>query len=117
VEGPKMAQQRVEMEATILPNGKVLVDAGSAKDEDVTTASLKAEIYDPASNSFSPAGSNVFPRLYHNTQLLLPDGTVMLTGGNPEQGTYENLIEIYQPAYLFNSDGTAATRPSIAAGM
>ena len=61
------------MEATILPNGKVLVDGGSAQDEDATTASLQAEIYDPATNSFSSAGSNAFPRLYHNIQLLLPD--------------------------------------------
>jgi hypothetical protein len=116
VAGPKMAQQRVEMEATILPNGQVLVDGGSAQDEDVTTVSLQAEIYDPATNSFSPAGSNLFPRLYHNTQLLLPDGTVALTGGNPVQGVFENHIEIYQPSYLFNSDGSPAARPSIAAG-
>ena len=116
VQGPKMAQKRVEMEATILPNGKLLVDGGSAADEDVTTASLKAEIYDPATNSFSSAGSNAFPRLYHNVQLLLPDGTVALTGGNPQQGVFEGHIEIYQPSYLFNSDGSLATRPSIAAG-
>ncbi len=116
IEGPKMAQKRVEMEATILPNGKVLVDGGSAQDEDATTASLQAEIYDPASNAFSSAGSNAFPRLYHNIQLLLPDGTVALTGGNPQQGVFEGHIEIYQPSYLFNSDGSAATRPSIGAG-
>jgi len=113
VEGPKMVQKRVEMEATILPNGKVLVDSGSAQDEDATTASLKAEIYDPATNSFSSAGSNLFPRLYHNVQLLLPDGTVALTGGNPEQGVFENHIEIYQPSYLFNADGSLAARPSV----
>src|ERR1700730_6005441 len=109
VQGPKMAQARVEMEATILPNGKVLVDGGSAADEDATTASLQAEIYDPASNSFSPAGSNAFPRLYHNTQLLLPDGTVALAGRNPFHGIFENHIEIYQPSYLFNSDGSPAS--------
>ena len=115
VQGPKMAQSRVEMEATILPNGKILVDGGSAKDEDASTASLKAEIYDPATNSFSPAGSNAFPRLYHNVQLLLPDGTVAITGGNPAQGVFENHIEIYQPSYLFNGDGSLATRPTIGA--
>jgi hypothetical protein len=49
--------------------------------------------------------------------LLLPDGTVALTGGNPQQGVYEGHVEIYQPAYLFNSDGSAATRPTIAAGV
>ncbi len=117
VEGPKMAQARVEMEATILPNGKILVDGGSAKDEEATTASLKAEIYDPATNAFSSAGSNTFPRLYHNVQLLLPDATVALTGGNPEQGVFENHVEIYQPSYLFNADGSLATRPVIGAGV
>lgn len=115
VEGPKMIQPRVEMEATILPNGKVLVDGGSAIDEDASTAALKAEIYDPATNSFSPAGSTAYPRLYHNVQLLLPDGTVAITGGNPQQGVFENHIEIYQPAYLFNADGSLATRPTIGA--
>jgi hypothetical protein len=117
VPGPKMAQKRVEMEATILPNGKVLVDGGSATDEDATSASLQAEIYDPTSNSFSSAGSNAFPRLYHNTQLLLPDGTVALLGGNPKQGVFENHIEIYQPSYLFNADGSSATRPWIGSGV
>jgi hypothetical protein len=112
-QGPAMMQARVEMEATLLPNGKVLVSGGSAKDEDATTASLKAELYDPTSNTFSSAGANKFPRLYHNVQLLLPDGTVFLAGGNPQQGVYEQHIEIYKPAYLFNSDGSAAARPTI----
>ncbi len=116
-QGPKMVQARVEMQATILPNGKVLVDSGSAEDENAATASLKAEIYDPATNTFSSAGSNVFPRLYHNTQLLLPDGTVVLAGGNPDQGpappAFEPHIEIYTPSYMFNADGSPATRPAI----
>ena len=37
----------------------------------------------------------------------------MLVGGNPQRGTYEPHVEIYSPAYLFNSSGTLATRPSI----
>ena len=114
VQGPTMSQSRVEMEATLLPNGTVLVDAGSAQDENPTTASLQAEIYDPVSNSFSSAGSNAFPRLYHNVQLLLPDGTVLLAGGNPAQGVFANQIEIYQPSYLFNSDASPAYRPQSA---
>ena len=36
-----------------------------------------------------------------------------MTGGNPEQGVFENHIEIYQPSYLFNTDGSLATRPTI----
>ena len=42
-----MSQARIEMNATILPNGKVLATGGSLNDEDATTASLNADLYDP----------------------------------------------------------------------
>src|SRR5207237_8104605 len=32
---------------------------------------------------------------------------------NPARGTYEQHMEIYSPAYLFNPDGSLATRPAI----
>ncbi len=111
--GPNMSQPRIEMNATILPNGKVIALGGSLNDEDTTTASLHADLYDPASNTFSSAGQNAYARLYHSNSLLLPDATVLFIGGNPARGTYEQHIEIYTPAYLFNPDGSFATRPSI----
>jgi Domain of unknown function (DUF1929)/PKD domain len=109
-----MSQPRIEMNATILPNGKILALGGSLNDEDTGTASLNADLYDPATNTFSSAGNNAFARLYHSNSLLLPDGTVWFAGGNPARGTYEQHMEIYSPAYLFNLDGTLATRPAIA---
>jgi hypothetical protein len=111
--GPNMSEARVEMNATILPNGKVLAMGGSINDEDTTTASLDADLYDPVANTFSSAGTNAYAHLYHSTSLLLPDATVWFAGGNPYQGDYEPHMEIYQPAYLFNPDGTLATRPTI----
>jgi galactose oxidase-like protein len=115
--GSDMSQARIEMNAVILPNGKVLALGGSAKDEDGTTASLNADLYDPAVNAFSSAGANAFPRLYHSVALLLPDATVWLAGGNPQRGTYEQHVEIYQPAYLFTTDlngnPVLAPRPTI----
>jgi hypothetical protein len=45
--------------------------------------------------------------------LLLPDATVLLTGGNPRRGSYEGHLEIYSPAYLFNIGGGFALRPTI----
>jgi len=114
--GPNMSQPRIEMSATILPNGKILATGGSLNDEDTTTASLNADLYDPATNTFSSAGANSFARLYHSVSLLLPDGTVWLAGGNPQRGTYEQNMEIYQPPYLFTTDSTGvifATRPSV----
>jgi len=111
--GPPMSQARIEMNATILPSGKVLAVGGSVNDESAATASLNADLYDPATNTFSPAGVNVYPRLYHSGSLLLPDATVLLMGGNPSRGSYEQHTEIYSPAYLFNADGTPALRPTI----
>jgi len=113
VSGPSMSQPRIEMNATILPNGKVLATGGSTKDEDATTKSLNADLYDPVSNTFSSAGQNTYARLYHSNALLLPDATVLLLGGNPARGTYEQHMEIYSPAYLFNGDGSPAARPVI----
>jgi len=115
--GPNMSQPRIEMNATILADGKVLATGGSLNDEDTTTASLNADLYDPATSTFSSAGANSYARLYHSVSLLLPNGTVWLAGGNPQSGTYEHNMEIYEPAYLFTTDSTGnviyAPRPSI----
>ena len=113
VYGPNMSQPRIEMNATLLPNGKVIALGGSLNDEDTSTASLNADMYDPVTNTMSSAGQNAYARLYHSNSLLLPDATVMFFGGNPARGTYEQHIEIYSPPYLFNSNGTLATRPTI----
>ena len=111
--GPSMSQPRIQMNATLLPSGKVLATGGSRNDEDAVTASLNADLYDPSTNTFSLAGANVFPRLYHSNALLLADATVLLIGGNPQRGNYERRLEIYSPAYLFNGDGSPAARPTI----
>ena len=115
--GPSMSQPRIEMSAVMLPNGQILALGGSYNDEDLTTASLNADLYDPATNAMSSAGANAYARLYHSVALLLPDATVWFAGGNPVRGSYEQHMEIYKPAYLFTTDSTgkviAATRPSI----
>ena len=115
--GPDMSQARIEMDAVILPTGKVLALGGSSSDEVASTHSRNADLYDPGTNSFSSAGSNNFDRLYHSVALLLPDATVWSAGSNPSRGTWESHMEIYQPAYLFTRDGSnnviLATRPTI----
>src|SRR5439155_4230005 len=95
--GPSMSQPRIEMGATILPNGRVLATGGSLNDEDVASKSLNADLYNPATNTFSSAGANAYARLYHSVSLLLPDATVLPAGGNPSRGSYEQQREIYKP--------------------
>jgi len=116
--GPTMSEARIEMNAVILPDGRVLALGGSVNDEDTTTASLNADLLGPDPQNagkyiFSSAGANAYPRLYHSVVLLLPDATVWLAGGNPSRGSYVQQMEIYRPPYLFNSIGGLAARPSI----
>lgn len=113
VSGPRMAKARVQLNATILPNGKVLVSGGSERDENKATAVKEAQLYDPGSNTFSSGSTMQFPRLYHSNTLLLPDATVAALGGNPQRKVYQPEIEIYSPPYLFNADGSPARRPVI----
>jgi hypothetical protein len=113
VTGPTMVKARIQMNATILPDGKVLASGGSVNDEDNATAVKEAELYDPATNKFSPASTMEFPRLYHSNTMLLPDATVVSLGGNPMRKVYQPEIEIYSPAYLFESNGSLAKRPTI----
>jgi hypothetical protein len=113
VYGPNMSAPRIEMNATILPSGNILALGGSLNDEDSATAALNADLYNPVTNTFSSAGTEAYDRLYHSVSLLMPDATVWVAGSNPERGTFEPHMEIYSPAYLFNADGSLATRPTI----
>lgn len=115
VAGPDMIKARVELNATLLPDGKVLVSGGSEIDEMASTAVKEAELYDPVKNTFNPAGKMAFPRLYHSNTLLLPDATVLAMGGNPSRGDYVAHLEIYRPPYLFDHQGNEAVRPIFAA--
>jgi Domain of unknown function (DUF1929) len=114
--GPSMSTGRVEMNATILPNGKVLAQGGSVNNESPDPAGKRADLYDPVANSFSSAGTASYSRLYHSTALLLPDATVVSMGSNPgPNGLYEPAIEIYTPPYLFDANDQPITtnRPGI----
>ena len=111
---PPMSQPRIEMSAVLLPNGKVMASGGSRINEDVTNASRAADLFDPATETWSPAGVAAYARLYHSVALLLPDATVVTAGSNPNRGIYEPHIEVWKPPYLFTSTGALAARPTIA---
>jgi len=57
---------------------------------------LTTELYDPATNRWTLAGSLSGPRGAH-TASLLPDGRVLVTGGWGAGDTYAS-TEIYEPA-------------------
>ena len=114
--GPPMSTGRIQMNAIILPNGKVLAEGGSVNDGNPDTPGKSADLYDPVSQTFSSGGTAAYSRLYHSTALLLPDATVASMGSNPgARGRYEPAIEIYTPPYLFDANDNLITsnRPAI----
>ena len=62
--------------ATLLPNGKVLVAGGDC----TATTLASAELYDPASGTWTATGSLATARSFH-TATLLPNGKVLVAGG------------------------------------
>lgn len=76
------ATSRSRHTATLLPDGRILVVGGISVSADGSLAKSvsTAEIYDPASNTWSSAGSLAQGRSGH-TATLLPDGRVVIVGG------------------------------------
>ncbi len=77
--------------ATLLPNGKVLVEAGGDGASNTTNT---AELFDPASNTWSTGGTLAAARTGH-TATLLNGGKVIVVGGQNAPGSYLASAEIY----------------------
>jgi hypothetical protein len=110
---------RRQMNATILADGQVLVTHGTSGPgfNDVTRPVLDAELWNPATESWTLVARESVGRTYHSTAMLLPDARVLSSGSGEGQGiTFENSqrsAQIYSPPYLYQADGTLAPRPRI----
>jgi galactose oxidase len=108
---PSMNYARRQINTTVLPDGRVLVTGGTSAPgfNNASGAVLTPELWDPAKGTWTTVAPMKTVKLYHSTAVLLPDARVLSAGGVPS----DRSAEIYSPPYLFNSDGTAAVRPSI----
>jgi N-acetylneuraminic acid mutarotase len=87
--------------ATLLPNGQVLVSGGFTNYGTGYLPTAGAEIYDPATGTWTRTDSMSAPRGLH-TATLLPNGKVLLVGGENNTPPY-----ILSSAQLYNpSTGT-----------
>jgi hypothetical protein len=91
---------RMHLCAVLLPDHTVLACGGSRQEEMADLATLDAEIYNPATNTWAVVARAQVPRLYHSIALLLPDGRVVTAGSNPMRQSEELRMEIYSPPYL-----------------
>ena len=75
-----MTTARWSHAATLLPDGRVLIAAGYG-DGGSAGHLANAELYDPSTGAFAPAGNMTAPSAYGiDTATLLSDGQVLITG-------------------------------------
>jgi hypothetical protein len=118
-----MAYGRRQFTLTDLADGTVLATGGNytgATYIDMNGGVYNAELWNPATGTWTTLAAEQVTRQYHSTALLLPDGRVLESGGGicndcDTVGYLAKNAEIFSPPYLFKHDGsgTLATRPQI----
>src|SRR5262245_8987013 len=97
--GPAMVHPRSSHTATLLPDGRVLIVGGWAREG--TSALTEAEMFDPTTGKFQPAGS------FGGGATLLRDGRVLIA----DSGT----VQFFDPATGSLAPGPAMPSPRHAA--
>ena len=79
--------------ATLLHDGRVLIAGGVASGSSSPAALNSAELFDPASGTFSPTDKPMFAQRYGHYAVLLGSGQVLIGGGFPNISA-----ELFDPA-------------------
>tara|TARA_Y100001978_G_scaffold202710_1_gene224802 strand:- start:388 stop:2361 length:1974 start_codon:yes stop_codon:yes gene_type:complete len=92
-----MAFPRSNANATILPNGDIFINGGEAYNDNEFSI-FTPEIYNVDTETTKILSDGYFRRNYHSTSILLPDGRILVSGGDVWNS------EIFYPPYLFEKD-------------
>lgn len=100
--------------AAILPDGDVVVLGGEGEVGTVRMANLAVQLFRPSTGQLTQVGTMSVPRHDHANATLLPDGRVLISGGNRVELSSDRDLgvpvgQIYSPPYLF----TGGERPVI----
>ncbi|MBI3565002.1 MAG: IPT/TIG domain-containing protein, partial [Elusimicrobia bacterium] len=108
-----MAQSRYGMAFALLNDGRVLAAGGrqvTANSGQTDTAA--SEVYDPATNAWTPTGS--LPQAVDAPQTFVrPDGKVLSAGGGFADGTHTAATALYDPAAGTWTAGPPMSTPRI----
>jgi hypothetical protein len=91
-----LQQARASFTATLLRNGQVLIVGGTYRGTFVQYGLTSAELYNPATGTFSTTGSLNTGR-YGHSATLLNNGKVLIAGGTNSTGGALSSAELYDP--------------------
>ncbi|XP_022135276.1 aldehyde oxidase GLOX-like [Momordica charantia] len=109
-----MPEPRLLHDMLILPTGNILIingaKTGSAGWGNARNASLQPYLYKPKkqlNKRFSILKSTRIARMYHSSAIVIPDGRILVAGGNPHRNyTFRNVayptelrLQAYHPHY------------------
>jgi hypothetical protein len=93
----KMTAARGGHQAVLLRDGRVLVVGGDLRCDQECVLHATADVFDPATDLFTPTQPMVQGR-QRATASLLPDGRVLIAGGYDQNGDAMASSEVYDPA-------------------
>ena len=82
--------------ATLLADGRVLIVGGDEDPAGQVAPSASAEVFDPATLTFTAVGDMTLARMSHFA-VLQPDSTVLIGGGTVESGFPTAAAELFDP--------------------
>jgi hypothetical protein len=121
--GPNLPLKLRYLNLTVTPWDQVIANGGStnyrAKNNSYSNDTF---VINTATGTTTPLAKELVGRNYHSGSLLLPDGRIMVFGGDPlygdkkdtQTGSFEQRIEIFTPPQLYKSarpvlNGTGST--------
>ncbi|HCA81313.1 MAG TPA: hypothetical protein DEP53_16410 [Bacteroidetes bacterium] len=90
-----MNSARESHTATLLKDGRVLIAGGHRNRRADITVYSSTELYDPSTGRSSVAG-NMAARRHKHDAILLPEGQVLITGGNDQRMITSSKAWLYQ---------------------
>lgn len=107
--GATMSTPRAMHTATLLADGRVLITGGFSTAAFPSPALNTAELYDPATNTFTPLVARMRSARTSHTATRLPDGRVLLAGGQADNNNGDGVAsaELYDPVSRTFSSVTA----------
>ncbi len=102
-----MSFARRRMNLTILADGTVMAIGGTGQADSATAAVLAGRDLGPDSETWTTVASMGEARMYHSRAVLLPDGRIVVGGG---EAAGRLRAQVYSPPYLFKGHARRSRR-------